>query len=221
MLLSHSLAKHCAMTRGKAWHTATSRTSFWPLLMVSRALRMGGSFSVSNLTVGAGQLCVERATAGRSCYCCARAGESGGCLHAPSTTAPVVRIARLAKRNTIFPVGPGRAVGVGGRQAGEARPGGRLSSQDRSWLTDDLVDLAVTNTGGASEPAEGRGPEGGRADGATSRGRERGTGPGEGGNAAARGETRQKALRQPQFAPIGAPPGAGLCNSAGGRQLTS
>jgi hypothetical protein len=55
--------------------------------------------------------------------------------------------------------------------------------------TDNLVDLAVTNTRSAGEPAEDRGSEveARWADGATSRRRERGTGcPGEGGNAAAR-----------------------------------
>ena len=31
--------------------TATSKTSFWPPLSVVKALRMGGSWSVSNLTV--------------------------------------------------------------------------------------------------------------------------------------------------------------------------
>src|SRR5688572_5074255 len=31
--------------------TATSRTSFWPLLVVSREFRIGGSLAVSNLTV--------------------------------------------------------------------------------------------------------------------------------------------------------------------------
>jgi hypothetical protein len=54
--------------------------------------------------------------------------------------------------------------------------------------TNDLVDLAITNTGSAGKPAEGRGSEveAGRADGATSgRRRERRTAcPGEGGNAA-------------------------------------
>lgn len=54
-------------------------------------------------------------------------------------------------------------------------------------LTNDLVDLAITNTGGAGEAAEGRSTEveGSRADGATRRRRKGGTGsPGEGGNAA-------------------------------------
>lgn len=61
-------------------------------------------------------------------------------------------------------------------------------------LTDDLVDLAITNTGRAGESAEGRGSEveGGRANGATSRRREGGTSrPGEGGNAAVEGEGRR------------------------------
>ena len=54
-------------------------------------------------------------------------------------------------------------------------------------LTNDLVDLAITNTGGRGESAEGRGTEveASGADGATRRRRKGGSGsPGEGGNAA-------------------------------------
>lgn len=61
-------------------------------------------------------------------------------------------------------------------------------------LTNDLVDLAITNTGGAGESAKGRGTEveGSRADGATRRRRKGGTGsPGEGGNAAILREKRK------------------------------
>jgi len=70
---------------------------------------------------------------------------------------------------------------------GGSCPQGRVEATELLTIddgTDDLVDLAVTNTGGAGEPAEGRSPEAGRANGATSRRREGGTGPGEGGNAA-------------------------------------
>ena len=80
-------------------------------------------------------------------------------------------VARLAKRKQFSRSG-----------SGPLDPVARASK-----LTDDLVDLAITNTGSAGKPAEGRGPEAGRANGATSRRREGGTGPGEGGNAAARG----------------------------------
>lgn len=37
--------------------TATSKTSFWPPLVVSRALKMEGSSSVSNLTIEKYQQC--------------------------------------------------------------------------------------------------------------------------------------------------------------------
>ena len=82
-------------------------------------------------------------------------------------------VARLAKRKQFSRSGSG---------SGPVDPGARALK-----LTDDLVDPAITNTGSAGKPAEGRGPEAGRANGATSRRREGGTGPGEGGNAAARG----------------------------------
>jgi hypothetical protein len=58
--------------------------------------------------------------------------------------------------------------------------------------TNNLVDLAITDTGGAGEPAESRGleVEAGRANGATGGRREGGTSrPGEGGNAAAKGKS--------------------------------
>ncbi len=112
-------------------------------------------------------------------------------------------IARLAKRKQFSRSG-----------SGPLDPVARASK-----LTDDLVDLAITNTGSAGKPAEGRGPEAGRANGATSRRREGGTSPGEGGNAAARGE---KALHQPsQFVSIGAWATAASLSSAARRQLTS
>lgn len=71
-------------------------------------------------------------------------------------------------------------------------PGKEISAHLRGQLTDNLVNLAITNAGRAGKPAEGRdsGPkvEAGRANGATSRRRERRTGcPGKGRNAAVRG----------------------------------
>lgn len=78
-------------------------------------------------------------------------------------------------------------------------------------LTNDLVDLAITNTGGAGESAEGRGTEveGSRADGATGRRRKGGTGsPGEGGNAAIlrQEEGQLSAFRTSLGSPIGRDP---------------
>jgi len=49
LLCRVSMLKHSCCQ--KSWHTETSSTSFWPLLTVSRAFRIGGSLSVSNLTV--------------------------------------------------------------------------------------------------------------------------------------------------------------------------
>lgn len=77
-------------------------------------------------------------------------------------------------------------------------------------LTNDLVDLAITNTGGAGESAEGRDTvEGSRADGATRRRRKGRTGsPGEGGNAAIlrEEEGQLSAFRTSLGSPIGRDP---------------
>jgi hypothetical protein len=55
--------------RCRSWRTATSRTSLLPPFCVSRALRMGGSFSVSNLTVSIASATDARA-ARRVQFCC-------------------------------------------------------------------------------------------------------------------------------------------------------
>lgn len=94
------------------------------------------------------------------------------------------KVARLAKtKDTIFP----------GQTGNDEATGGRVILE-REGLTNDLVDLAITNTGGAGEPGERRGVEveASRANGATSRRRKRRTGcPGKGGNAAAGGGERK------------------------------
>jgi hypothetical protein len=159
--LAHSPKRRCSC---EAWHTATSRTSFWPLFSVSRALRMGGSFSVSNLTVdGVSGMRPGAARWGRvEALEALLTIDDGTCV-----------VARLAKRNN-FP---------GTRHPPDAR-----ATRVMSKLTDDLVDFAITDTGSAGVPPEGRDPQGSRANGATSGRREGRTGcPGEGGNAAARG----------------------------------
>ena len=112
--------------------TATSRTSFWPPFSVFRALRMGGSCSVSNLTVGQGASAraLMEEIAGVVCGVESRRRRRCGAVRCVAW--------RLDRRRR-----------------------GKRFSRTIDDGTDDLVNLAITGGVGAGEPlAQGRSERG-------------------------------------------------------------